>query len=82
VAPRVVSVKAWHEGSDRDFRIKGRRSRRFYQFADQLLRSEFELSRVLRFDGQRPDTPLVAELKAKVAQAREGMQDAFAEVEA
>ncbi len=40
VAPRLVRIKSWNESSDREVRISGRHSRRFYQFADQLLKSE------------------------------------------
>lgn len=46
VASRAVNAKPWRESSDRDYRIRGRHSRRFYQYADQLLRSEVELSRL------------------------------------
>jgi anaerobic magnesium-protoporphyrin IX monomethyl ester cyclase len=40
VAPKLVSIRDWAESTDRDFRIAGRHSRRFYQFADQLLKHE------------------------------------------
>jgi anaerobic magnesium-protoporphyrin IX monomethyl ester cyclase len=40
VAPRLVRIGQWDESTDRDVRISGRHSRRFYQFADQLLKSE------------------------------------------
>ena len=46
VANRVVSLRSWAEGSDRDYRIRGRHSRNFYRYADQLLRSEVELARL------------------------------------
>ena len=46
VASRLVSAKPWTDSSDRDYRIRGRHSRRFYQYADQLLRLEVELSRL------------------------------------
>jgi anaerobic magnesium-protoporphyrin IX monomethyl ester cyclase len=46
VASRAVNPKPWEESSDRDYRIRGRHSRRFYRYADQLLRSEVELSRM------------------------------------
>src|SRR5260370_30915415 len=36
VSDRLVSVKPWAESTDRDYRIRGRHSRRFYQFADHL----------------------------------------------
>jgi len=40
VATRLVNVRPWRESTDREFRIAGRHSRRFYQYADELLRSE------------------------------------------
>lgn len=40
VADRLVSLRPWNQSTDREFQIRGRHSRRFYQFADQLLRSE------------------------------------------
>lgn len=40
VAERVVRIGEWNSSTDRDVRIAGRHSRRFYQFADQLLKSE------------------------------------------
>src|SRR5215469_1940430 len=36
VASRLASPAAWAESSDRDYRIRGRHSRRYYQYADQL----------------------------------------------
>ncbi len=40
VRSKLVNVSAWHESTDRDFKIRGRHSRRFYQCADELLRAE------------------------------------------
>jgi anaerobic magnesium-protoporphyrin IX monomethyl ester cyclase len=40
IAPRVIRIGAWRSTTDREVRIAGRHSRRFYQFADQLLKSE------------------------------------------
>lgn len=40
VAPRLVRIGEWATSTDRDARIAGRHSRRFYQLADQLLKSE------------------------------------------
>ena len=40
VAPRLVSVRDWAQTADRELKIAGRHSRRYYQFADQLLKSE------------------------------------------
>jgi radical SAM superfamily enzyme YgiQ (UPF0313 family) len=40
VAPKLVQLGAWSTSTDRDVKVRGRHSRRFYQAADQLLRSE------------------------------------------
>ena len=82
VARQLVPLESWAGGSDRDYRILGRHSRRFYQSADQLLRNEVELSRLLNGDGAAIDPGAVAELQGKIAQAREAMRAAGAEREA
>ena len=40
VAPKLVPLGTWRTSTDRDVRIRGRHSRRFYQAADQLLHSQ------------------------------------------
>jgi radical SAM superfamily enzyme YgiQ (UPF0313 family)/SAM-dependent methyltransferase len=45
VKDRVVRLKVWNEGSDRDFTVAGRRSKRFYRYADRWLHAEVELER-------------------------------------
>ncbi len=40
VSSRLVQLGAWETSTDRNIAIRGRHSRRFYQMADQLLRSE------------------------------------------
>ncbi|HLW78034.1 MAG TPA: radical SAM protein [Terriglobia bacterium] len=85
VSSRVVGLTAWAEGSDRDYRIRGRHSRRFYQFADQLLRSEVELSRMSHGGSRIPAAeaaPAASELRERIAQARAGLQQSSAEIEA
>jgi anaerobic magnesium-protoporphyrin IX monomethyl ester cyclase len=81
VADRVMTTKAWADGSDRDFRIRGRRSRRFYQNADKLLRAEVELDNQLRSDPAAGDS-IVVELRDRIAQAREGLRETCLEPEA
>jgi anaerobic magnesium-protoporphyrin IX monomethyl ester cyclase len=80
VADRVDSQKAWREGSDRDFRIRNRHSRQFYRFADKLLRSEVELSRLTV--KQDPTDGSMAALQSGIMEARAGLQATFGEVEA
>jgi len=82
VAQQIVSLKSWAGGSDRDYRIRGRHSRRFYQNADQLLRNEVELSRLLNGNGAPIDPVVVAELQGKITKAREGLRASGGEVEA
>ncbi len=40
VADRVLARRAWAEGSDRDYTVAGRHSRRYYQFATRWMVSE------------------------------------------
>ena len=86
VAPRLVSLKSWAEASDRDYRIRGRHSRRFYQYADQLLRSEVELDRLLKGstkdNGEGTNTAPFGELQKKIFEARQGLRASFTESEA
>jgi anaerobic magnesium-protoporphyrin IX monomethyl ester cyclase len=42
VGDKLVRLGEWRTSTDREVRIKGRHSRRFYQFADDLLRSSME----------------------------------------
>ena len=80
VADRLERTKPWSVGSDRDVRIRGRRSRRFYGLADQLLRSEVELERKRRSSGA--ETSVIIELQDKVADLRTGLRATSCEVEA
>ena len=79
VEERVENLKLWQESSDREFRIRDRHSRQFYRFADKLLRSEVELSR-LRQKADANDASL-AQLQGGIAEARAGLQATISEVE-
>jgi radical SAM superfamily enzyme YgiQ (UPF0313 family) len=98
VSSRLVSLKPWKESSDRDYRIRGRHSRRFYQYADQLLQCEVELNHLAESgrgacasnpNGNGAAKPTsgeeagrqIAELRNKIAEAREGLESSFAEME-
>ena len=80
VAERVDSLKSWSDTSDREFRIRSRHSRRFYRFADNLLRNEVELKRA----GHKPDTDdaTLRALRTGIAEARAGLLASVGEVEA
>jgi anaerobic magnesium-protoporphyrin IX monomethyl ester cyclase len=66
VSSRLVKLGPWTESTDRDIRIRGRHSRRFYHYADELLKSE--LAKI-------PDPE-------KTFAAREGLRMSRYEVEA
>jgi radical SAM superfamily enzyme YgiQ (UPF0313 family) len=66
VVPRLVNVKPWTGSSDRELQIRGRHSRRFYKYADELLRSEMS--------PQRDEGSILA--------ARSGLRETYAETEA
>ncbi len=80
IANDVVQIKPWNSSSDRDLLIRGRHSRRFYQHADVLLRSEVALSRLRR--GSTAVTETETDLEAKIISAREGLSTTYSEVEA
>jgi len=65
VESRLVHIRGWNSGTDRDFQIRGRRSRRFYGNADELLRSEM---------ASEPDP-------ARIHAARQALWDTRDEVE-
>jgi len=58
VESRVVSNKAWHERSDRDLTVAGRRSRRFYSYATRWMVSEVALNKA-KLNG----TPAISQWK-------------------
>jgi radical SAM superfamily enzyme YgiQ (UPF0313 family) len=81
VADRRTDPIPWEQSTDRNARIRGRHSRRFYGNADQLLRAEVELERLSR--SQSPVEPSqFEELSRRIESAREGLRTTFAETEA
>jgi anaerobic magnesium-protoporphyrin IX monomethyl ester cyclase len=80
VADRVESSRAWNVGSDREIRIRGRHSRKFYSFADKLLRSEVELEQLRNQPAL--DAPTIAELQTKISDFRAGLAATAQESEA
>ncbi len=66
VASRVVNIKPWRQATDREFQIRGRHSRRFYKYADELLRGEMS---------SQPDA-------GAILAARDGLRETYAETEA
>jgi anaerobic magnesium-protoporphyrin IX monomethyl ester cyclase len=80
VSGKTEALKVWNQGSDRDVRVRGRHSRRFYGFADKLIRSEVELKRL---SGQaNPPFADLERLKNAVADHRSNLYASANEVEA
>ena len=82
VEPRLVRLKDWSKTTDRDLTVRGRHSRRFFQFADQLLKSEVALHKILTGPDSMPDSAAVANFRRKIDEARSGLRDSYHEVEA
>src|SRR5215472_1990134 len=80
VKERVENDKPWRLSSDREFKIRGRHSRRYYGFADQLLRSEVDLDRLGRKSTRHEEA--VTSVQRRIADARAGLDAAATEVEA
>ncbi len=76
VAVRVVLPEPWRQSTDRDYRIRGRHSRRFYEFADLWLKSAVALSKL------ESESPQAGVLQAEIERARRGLAESCAEVEA
>ena len=74
-AGRIVSTKAWEDGTDRDYAIQGRHSRSYYKQADRWLRGEVAAHRTA-------DPALAAAKRAEALAAREAMAALAGEVEA
>ena len=77
VADRLATPAEWAMATDRDYRIQGRHSRRYYKLADEWLRGE-----VAAFRLQETDPAEAARRRADAAGAKLGMLQAAAETEA
>jgi anaerobic magnesium-protoporphyrin IX monomethyl ester cyclase len=77
---RLVQPQSWSTSSDREVKIKGRHSRRFYDHADRLLRDEVALSRLATTNAG--DATAEADLQSRIRANRQAMALAYEEVEA
>jgi anaerobic magnesium-protoporphyrin IX monomethyl ester cyclase len=79
IARSLVQLKPWSETNDRQFVVRGRHSRRFYDFADKLLRDEVSLERLRR---KEVGEVAAGDLESRIRESREGLYAMAAEVEA
>jgi anaerobic magnesium-protoporphyrin IX monomethyl ester cyclase len=77
---RLVQPQSWSTSSDREVKIKGRHSRRFYDHADRLLRDEAALSRLATTNAG--DATAEADLQSRIRANRQAMALSYEEVEA
>lgn len=80
VADRLVQLEPWGKTSDRELKIKGRHTRRFYAYADKLLRDEVARAKFLQDDGVSGQVNLPI-LEARIHESRAGLLSTYAEVE-
>jgi radical SAM superfamily enzyme YgiQ (UPF0313 family) len=77
---RLIQPQSWSTSSDREVKIKGRHSRRFYDHADRLLRDEVALSRLASTNAM--DAAAQADLQSRIRANRQAMALSYEEVEA
>ncbi|WP_158792557.1 B12-binding domain-containing radical SAM protein [Granulicella sp. L60] len=80
IEDKLVQLKPWGQSSDREIKIKGRHSLRYYAYADKLLRDEVELSRLK--DNAASDIALLNQLQTDIQVSRAGLLATQAEVDA
>src|ERR1700761_9211653 len=80
MAGRLVQLKPWGTTSDRELKIKGRHSQKFYGYADRLLREEVQLARLAGSGAANSEG--AADLRHSIEQARAGLLSTVSEVEA
>src|SRR3984885_7292063 len=80
MSDRLVQLKPWGTTSDRELKIKGRHSQKFYGYADRLLREEVQLARLAGSGAANSEG--AADLRHSIEQARAGLLSTVSEVEA
>jgi anaerobic magnesium-protoporphyrin IX monomethyl ester cyclase len=80
IADKLVQLQPWGKSSDRELRIKGRHTQKFYAYADKLLRDEVALARITEGSTQTANAT-VAELRESVRISRAGLLASYAEIE-
>jgi radical SAM superfamily enzyme YgiQ (UPF0313 family) len=68
VSNSLIQVKPWNQSSDRELSFRGRRSSKFYSYADRLLQSEVQLARIQR---KATDEAMQSELRREVSVLRD-----------
>jgi radical SAM superfamily enzyme YgiQ (UPF0313 family) len=80
ISDRLVQLEPWGKTSDRELKIKGRHTKRFYAYADKLLRDEVARARILQ-DRRANEATHLDELEMSIQEARAGLLNTYSEVE-
>ena len=80
IADRLVQLEPWVKSSDRELTIRGRHTKRFYAYADKLLRDEVARARLLQ-DTYASDTANMSVLEQNIQESRAGLLSTYNEVE-
>jgi anaerobic magnesium-protoporphyrin IX monomethyl ester cyclase len=80
MADRLVQLQPWGTSSDRDLKVKGRHSQRFYSYADKLLKDEVQLARLAGTPAANSER--ATSLRQSIQLSRAGLLSSVAEVEA
>jgi len=80
IADRLVQLEPWGKTSDRELTIKGRHTKRFYAYADKLLRDEVARARMLQ-DTHTNDSQNLTVLEQSIQESRAGLHSTYHEVE-
>ncbi len=80
MADRLVQLQPWGTSSDRDLKIKGRHSQRFYSYADKLLKEEVQLARLAGTPAANSER--AASLRQSIQLSRAGLLSSVSEVDA
>lgn len=80
ITDRLVQLQPWGKSSDRELKIKGRHTQKFYSYADKLLRDEVALAR-LKENASQANSPDAIRLQEDIRNSRAGLLDSYAEIE-
>src|ERR1700723_1294307 len=76
----LVQLQPWGTSSDRDLKVKGRHSQKFYSYADKLLKEEVQLARLAGTPAANSER--ATSLRQSIELSRAGLLSSVSEVEA
>ena len=80
ISTRLVQVEPWGKTSDRELKIKGRHTKKFYNYADKLLRDEVARAKLMQHELTEDPTEVTV-LDEHIHEWRAGLLSTYHEVE-